>query len=213
MENMENENTAAAWVPGRRKVITSLVFAALFAALIAAGTFIAIPIGPVPVTLQNMFALLAGLVLGPFLGAGAVALFLAAGIVGAPIFAGANAGIAVILGPTGGYLLGYLLGTFAAGIILGTPAPGVKTPIWKLVLAVAVGFVLVYIPGLLWLNMFFSRTVLDEMGQVVSGGQIGLWRTLAAGFFPFIAGDAVKGVVAALVTPRLRRTAAQLFAR
>ena len=185
--------------PNRRKAITSLVFAALFAAIIAASAFLIIPIGPVPIALRNMFTLLSGLILGPFLGAGAVALFIAAGAVGAPVFVGGGAGLAVILGPTGGYIFGYLLSAFVAGIIVGSPASGVKTPVWRIVLAVVVGLLVVYIPGLIWLNIYLS---LD-----------GLWQTLAAGFFPFLVGDAIKGVVAGLIAPRLRRTAAQLLLR
>jgi len=182
---------------GRRKAITSLVFAALFAALTSAGTFLVIPVGPVPVVLQNLFTLLAGLVLGPALGAGAVALFIAAGAVGAPVFAGGTAGMAILLGPTGGYLLGYLLGAFIAGAVVGFPAPGAKTPAWKLVLAVALGVLAVYVPGLIRLNSF-----------------VGDWRqTFVLGFVPFIAGDAAKGIVAGLVAPRLRRTASQLLSR
>jgi len=186
-------------LPSRRKAITSLVFAALFAAIIAASAFLIIPIGPVPIALRNMFTLLSGLVLGPFLGAGAVALFIAAGAVGAPVFVGGGAGLAVILGPTGGYIFGYLLSAFVAGIIVGTPASGAKTPAWRIALAVVVGLLVVYIPGLIWLNIYLS---LD-----------GLWQTLAAGFFPFLVGDAIKGVIAGLITPRLRRTAAQLLSR
>jgi len=185
--------------PGRRKAIGSLVFVALFAAIIGASAFLVIPIGPVPIALRNMFTLLSGLVLGPFLGAGAVALFIAAGAVGAPVFAGGGAGLAVILGPTGGYIFGYLLSAFVAGLLAGSPKPGVKTPAWRIVLAVVVGLLVVYVPGLVWLNLYLS---LD-----------GIWRTLAAGFFPFLAGDAVKGVVAGLVAPRLRRTAARLLSR
>jgi len=196
---MKEEKTMFGWLPNRRKAITSMVFAALFAAIIAASAFLVIPIGPVPIALRNMFVVIAGLVLGPLLGAGAVALFIVAGAVGAPIFAGGAAGLAVILGPTGGYIFGYLLGAFVAGIIVGSPVPGAKTPIWRIALAVAAGFLVVYIPGLIWLNLYLS---LD-----------GLRQTFVVGFVPFIAGDAIKGVVAGLITPRLRRTASQLLSR
>jgi len=196
---MKEEKPMFGQLPSRRKAITSLVFAALFAAIIAASAFLIIPIGPVPIALRNMFTLLSGLVLGPFLGVGVVALFIAAGAVGAPVFVGGGAGLAVILGPTGGYIFGYLLSAFVAGIIVGTPVSGARTPAWRIALAVVVGLLVVYIPGLIWLNIYLS---LD-----------GLWQTLAAGFFPFLVGDAVKGVIAGLITPRLRRTAAQLLSR
>jgi len=180
------------------KKILSLVFVALFAALISAGAFVAIPIGPVPIVLQNMFALLSGMVLGPFLGTAAVGLFLAAGTIGAPVFAnnGSPMGIARLLGPSGGFLFGYLLGAFAAGLIAGFPRPGVKTPLWRIVLAAAAGMLAVYIPGLIRLKIVLNVD----------------WRkAFMVGFIPFMIGDAVKGVIAVLISPRLRRTAAQLF--
>ena len=182
----------------RNKKILRLVFVALFAALISAGAFIAVPIGPVPIALQNLFALLSGLVLGPVLGTAAVGLFLAAGLIGAPVFAnnGAPMGIARLLGPSGGFLFGYLLCALVAGFIVGFPRPGVKTPVWRIVLAVVAGLLVVYIPGLIRLKFVMN---ID-------------WRkTFVVGFIPFVIGDIIKGVIAGLITPRLRRTIAQVF--
>jgi biotin transport system substrate-specific component len=183
-----------------RKKITALALAAMFAALISAGGMLALPIGPVPIALQNMFTLLSGLVLGPVLGVAAVGLFIAAGAIGAPVFAnnGSPMGIARIVGPTGGYLLGYLLGAFVAGLIMGFPRVGEKIPIWRVILAAAAGMLAVYVPGLIRLKMFLN---------------ISWMQTLAGGFFPFLIGDAVKGGIAGLIAPRLRRSAAQLLLR
>jgi biotin transport system substrate-specific component len=148
----------------------------------------------VPVVLQNLFSLLAGLVLGPLLGAAAVGLYLLAGIIGVPVFAGASGGIARALGPTGGFLLGYLLSAFTAGLIAGRPRRE-AVPRWRIILAVLAGLLIIYVPGLLRL-----RLALDS------------WtKTLAAGFLPFIPGDAVKGVIAVLIAPRLRRPLGDLF--
>jgi hypothetical protein len=110
-------------VAGKRRTTVSITLTALFAALIAAGTFISIPLPftPVPVVMQNLFSLLAGLVLGPMLGAASVALYLIAGLIGAPVYAGATSGIARLLGPTGGFLFGYLLSAFVAGLLSGRP--------------------------------------------------------------------------------------------
>jgi len=182
----------------RNKKILGLVFVALFAALISAGAFIAIPIGPVPIALQNFFTLLSGLVLGPVLGTAAVGLFLAAGAIGAPVFAnnGSPMGIARLLGPTGGFLFGYLLSALVAGLIVGFPRPGIKTPVWRIILAVVAGILVVYIPGLIRLKFVMN---ID-------------WRkTFLVGFIPFMVGDIIKGVIAGLISPRLRRTIAQLF--
>ena len=181
-----------------RKNITRLVFVALFAAVISAGAFIAVPVGPVPVVLQNLFTLLAGLVLGPALGAAAVGLFLIAGAIGIPVFAntGSPMGIARLIGPTGGYMLGYLLGAVTAGLILGFPRQGQKVPVWRIILAVVSGVLVVYIPGLIRLKMVLD---IDWAG------------TFLVGFAPFIAGDAAKGIAAGLITPRLRRIAGELL--
>lgn len=91
--------------------IHRIVWIALMAALTAVGGMVAIPVGPlspVPITLQTLFVLLAGLILGPRGGAAAMALYAAAGAMGLPVFAGGKAGLAVFLGPTGGFLLGFL---------------------------------------------------------------------------------------------------------
>ena len=181
------------------KKITKFVFAVLFAALISAGAFIVIPFGPVPIVLQNLFTLLAALVLGPVYGSLSVALFLAAGAIGVPVFAnnGTPMGIARIIGPTGGYLFGYLLGAFVAGLIAGTPRQGEKKIMWRIIIAASAGTLTVYLPGLFRLKFEFDT-----------------WRqTLAIGLVPFIAGDLLKSAIAVLIAPRLRRTASQLINR
>ncbi|MGB8933246.1 MAG: biotin transporter BioY, partial [Anaeromyxobacteraceae bacterium] len=81
-----------------------LVWTALLAACIAVGGWLQLPIGPVPITLQPLFILIAGYLLGPARGAAAVALYVLAGVLGMPVFAGGKAGLGVLLGPTGGYL-------------------------------------------------------------------------------------------------------------
>jgi len=175
-----------------------LVFVALFAAIISAGALIAIPIGPVPIAMQNFFTLLSGLVLGPVLGAAAVGLFIVAGAIGVPVFAnsGSPMGMARLLGPTGGYYLGYLLGALVAGLIVGFPRPGKKVPLWRYIVAVAAGLLIVYVPGLFWLKWRLNFN----------------WpQTLSGGLLPFLPGDAAKGIIAVLIAPRLRKTAAQLL--
>jgi len=182
----------------RTKMLVSLSLVALFAALTAAGTFISIPLpfSPVPVVLQNMFALLSGMILGPLLGSAATALYLLIGAVGAPVFAGAKGGFAVLLGPTGGYLLGYVLASFIAGLIAGSPRTNHETNWVRIIVAALAGIMVIYIPGLLRLNMVMN----------------GDWaKTLTAGFLPFIMGDLVKGAVACLITPRLRLLVSDIY--
>jgi biotin transport system substrate-specific component len=187
-----------AHLSANRRAALRITLAALFAALIAAGTFVAVPLpfSPVPAALQNLFAVLAGLCLGPFLGSLSVALYLAAGILGAPVFAGASGGIARLLGPTGGYLLGYLLAAFVAGLMAGRPRPDKRCPPWRIALAASLALVSVYIPGLLRLK------------QIMGFGWV---QAFAGGLLPFLPGDATKAVVAALIAPRLRRIIAELL--
>jgi biotin transport system substrate-specific component len=101
--------------------------------------------------------------------------------------------IAILMGPTGGYIFGYLLSALTAGFVIGFPKQAEKIKVWRTALAAALGLLVVYIPGLIRL-----RFSLDT------------WpKTFAAGFYPFLIGDAIKAVIAALITPRLRKTAAR----
>jgi biotin transport system substrate-specific component len=190
----------AAAVSAKRKTLISITLVALFAALTAAGTFIAIPIplSPVPIVLQNLFALLSGLILGPFLGAAAVGLYLIAGAIGIPVFAGASGGYRHIIGPTGGFLIGYLLCAFVAGLIAGKPDIEKKRHIIFIAIAAFAGLLAVYVPGVIRLKFALNAS----------------WtRAIAAGFIPFIIGDTIKGIIAVIVAPRLRKAAALMLNR
>lgn len=162
-----------------------MVYAALFVALICVGAFIAIPVGPVPIVLQNMFVLLAGLILGPAWGTACVAVYLLIGLAGLPVFAGGTSGIGKIFGPTGGYLLGYLPAVLMTGTIsrfLG------QTP-FRDILAMIVGSIMLYGVGVPWLKLAFS----------LSWGQ-----ALALGLVPFLLGDAVKIAGAVIMARKIR---------
>jgi biotin transport system substrate-specific component len=173
----------------KRKNLIRAALTAVFAALISAGAFAAVPLGNIPIVLQNMFALLSGLVLGPVLGGSAVLLFLLAGAVGAPVFAGGKAGFTHFLGPTGGFLYGYFLAAALAGCIAGAPRPEKKTPLWLIITAAVLGMAVVYIPGIFQLKTIYKMT---------------LGKALLVGCLPYLPGDAVKTVVAVLAAPRLR---------
>ncbi|GHV75623.1 biotin transporter BioY [Spirochaetia bacterium] len=181
-----------------RKTISGITLTALFAALTAAGTFIAIPlpISPVPVVLQNLFAVLAGLCLGPIRGSLAVGLYLLAGALGAPVFAGAAGGFTRFLGPTGGFLIGYLLSALLAGLIAGRPRTGHSAPAWRIILATTVAFLSIYLPGLFRLRQLMN---------------LGWAEAALAGCFPFLIGDTIKGIAAVAIAPRLRRIIAELL--
>jgi len=171
------------------------VFAALMTALMAAGAYIVLPIGPVPIVLSNLFVLLAGLLLGPRWGGTAVALYLLLGAVGLPVFSGGGGGIGHLAGPTGGYLLGYLPAVVVVGVIsrLGaaTGGSGVgqrRRPLFDLA-AVVSGTAVVYGCGILWL---------------VAVRAVPLRAALSVGLLPFLPADALK-IAAALPLARFGR--------
>lgn len=171
-----------------------IVFTALFAALTAVCGFISIPVPgtPIPIVLQNMLVVLTGLMLGPVWGVAATVLFLAAGALGLPVFSGGTGGVARLIGPTGGFLYGYALATLAAGLIAQRPKYGVRTPGLRLVLATVLGFVVMYIPGVLHFMRVMDKTFSQTMTLCV---------------VPYIPGDIVKMVVAVLLSSKLRTTA------
>lgn len=162
-----------------------MVYAALFAALTAVGAFLSIPIGPVPIVLQNMFVYLAGLLLGSRWGLASVGVYLLVGAVGLPVFAGGLGGIGRFVGPTGGYLVGYLPTVFLIGKIARRDAPQIIAD----VLAMICGTLVLYACGVTWL-------------KIVSGMPLG--KTLALGVYPFLIGDAIKIAAAAAIAKALR---------
>ena len=97
-------------MPLRKKMLVSL-----FASLLCVSSYIILPIGPVPVTLQVLFVFLAGAVLGAEMGALSVVIWILLGFFGLPVFAGGKAGPMVLLGPTGGFLIGFVLCAWIVG--------------------------------------------------------------------------------------------------
>ncbi len=171
-----------------------IVFTALFAALIAVSGFISIPIPgtPIPIVLQNMLAVLTGLMLGPVWGTLSTALFFVAGLLGLPIFSGGTGGISRLMGPTGGFLYGYVLATLATGMIAQRPVYGKKTSLLRLILATVFGFVVMYIPGVIHFMLVMNKT---------------FTQTLTLCVLPYIPGDLIKMVIAILLAAKLRISA------
>ncbi|WP_286182128.1 biotin transporter BioY [Desulfovibrio sp. Huiquan2017] len=155
-----------------------LVWTALMAALIGAGAYLIVPIGPVPVSMQPFFIFLAGYLLGPRHAAMAMALYLLAGFIGLPVFAGGKSGLGYLLGPTGGYLVGFLGTGFICG--LGRTRAG-ELPWTRGLLAGLAGVGLVYATGAIWLKYVLALS----------------WaKAMVAGVLPFIPWDILKVVVA-----------------
>lgn len=168
-----------------RSALRQTVYASLLAALTAAGAYVFVPIGPVPIVLQNMFVLLAGLLLGSRWGLASVGLYLLAGICGLPVFAGGTGGIGRIAGPTGGFLLGYLPAVFLVGSISERLPPRI---IWDAAAMIA-GTVVHYACGVSWL-------------KVVTG--LTFPKAFAVGMYPFLVGDGLKIAAAAIIARSVR---------
>ncbi|PHR23182.1 MAG: BioY family transporter [Desulfotalea sp.] len=160
------------------------VYSSLMAALIAVGAFIAIPIGPVPIVLQNLFVMLAGLLLGARWGMASVGVYLLAGVCGLPVFSGGGAGIGHFFGPTGGYLLSYLPAVFVVGSIAER-----STGLFARTVGLVGAHALIFLMGVTWL-------------KVATGMSIA--KAMAVGMFPFLIGDVVKIVAAILIARALQ---------
>lgn len=198
----------------KNKNILISSFVALFAAIICVGCFIKIPLGVIPIVMQNILCILTAVLLGGFLGAAPTALFLFAGLIGLPVYSGGTSGIAVWLGPTGGFLAGYLLGALVAGLIAGKPAVGETKKIegktyvnlfsfMRVIVAIITGNILLYVPGVIH---FASWAV--KAGKVPADKSV-MAYTMASCVTPFIPGAVLKITLAILVAFILRPVVAQ----
>lgn len=155
-----------------------VVGASVFMALLAQLT---IPLPIVPITGQTLGVLLVGALLGSKKSSLAMLAYVAEGALGAPVFAGGAGGIAVLAGPTGGYLFGFVVAAFVVGWLA---ERGLDRNPFTTALAMLAGQVAIYAVGLPWLSFYVPG---DEL--------------LAVGLLPFVPGALVKLVVAAALLP------------
>jgi biotin transport system substrate-specific component len=167
---------------GRLRDITLVLAGALFIALSAQ---LEIPLTPVPITAQTFAVLLVAAAYGRKRGVATMATYLALGLVGAPVFAGGAAGIARLLGPTGGYLLSYLPTAFVVGWL---SEKGWDRKLWSTALAMIIGNGIIYLTGVMWLSRFVAEGT-----------------ALQAGVLPFLPGDALKIALATVLLPTVWR--------
>lgn len=167
-------------------VVAVLLFANLTA--IAGRIAVNLPFSPVPITGQTLMVLLAGAALGSRRGAASQAAYLLEGVVGLPVFASGTSGIGVLLGPTGGYLIGFVA---CAGLVGWLVERGAGRHAVTSVLTMLAGCALVYVFGAAWLAHFLSG---------------GLPSVLIQGVLPFLPGDILKSLIAAGVVPSARWT-------
>ena len=168
---------AAGWL---RDLVLILLGALFIAAL--AQVEIPLPFTPVPITGQTFGVLLVGAALGSKRGALSLASYLAMGIVGLPFFAGGAHGLSIVVGATGGYLIGFVIAAYAIGLLA---EHGLERSLRTSILPFLIGTVIIYVCGVTWLTI-----VLGSFGKAV-----------AAGLIPFLIGDGIKLIAAALVLP------------
>ena len=170
-----------------RRQLQLTVYASLMAALICVGAYLTVPIplGPVPLVLQNLFVFLAGLLLGSRWGLTSVGIYLLVGAIGLPVFVGGTGGLAHFLGPTGGYLFGFA----AAAFVIGYLAERLRSQVVGDIVAVVAGLLTVFALGVPWLKAMTGMT----------------WeKAFLVGMLPFLPGDALKAAAAVFLARAIR---------
>lgn len=167
------EDRSRPWLRGMALALAGSIFIAICA-------HIQVPMVPVPMTMQTFAVLLIGLAFGWRLGTATVALYLAEGAIGLPVFA-KGGGLAYFMGPTAGYLVGFLAAVFVVGWLA---EAGWGRPAVRVFGAMLIGSALIYLFGAAWLATF-----------------LGFEKAIALGVAPFLIGDVVKACLAAACLP------------
>lgn len=170
----------------RKASLRGMVYASMFGAMTAIGAYIAIPLQPVPITLQTLFSSLAGALLGGYLGALSQVVYLLLGVMGLPVFAGGAGGLGCLVGPAGGYLTGFIVGTFVIGKMM-----EIKER-----------------PGFIWImfSMIVGQIVIYGLGivQLSVVARLSLLKSVLIGATPFLAGDTIKIIAATFIALKVR---------
>ncbi len=155
-----------------------------FVLLMAIGAYVRIPLffTPVPITLQTFFVLLSGAVLGRKFGAVSQMVYISIGAFGLPVFQGYGYGIPHILGPTGGYLLGFIPASYAVGYLMENERG--EKEMFRVFLAMITGLLVIYLFGVIWLKLFLGA---------------GFFSSLMLGLYPFLPGEILKVTAASYV--------------
>ncbi|MCH5163460.1 MAG: biotin transporter BioY [Clostridiales bacterium] len=166
-----------------------LVYIAMFAVIITICSWIAIPT-TIPFTLQTFGVFLTLGMLGGKRGTFSVFIYILLGVIGIPVFAEFTGGLGIVLGPSGGYIIGFL---FTALVMWGMEKIGDKK--WVLPLSMVIGLIVCYAFGTVWFMIVYSKTT----------EAIGLWTALMWCVIPFILPDAIKISLAVILCNRLKK--------
>lgn len=168
------------------KSLRSMVYASMFGALTAIGAFIVIPLQPIPFTLQTFFTAIAGTMLGGYAAAVSQVVYVILGCIGLPVFAGGKAGLGVLFGPTGGYLIGFIIGAYIIGKIMEARK---QAGIVYTAMAILAGDLVIYTVGTLQL------AVIAQLSPI---------KAVMVGVVPFVWAEAIKLLAAAMLTVKLK---------
>ncbi|MFI9486771.1 biotin transporter BioY [Promicromonospora sp. NPDC052451] len=170
-------------LPGTVARDIALVVGVAALTALAAQLRVPIPGLPVPVTGQTFAVLLGAAAIGPVRGALAQALYLALGVVGLPVFTGGASGVEVVLGASGGYIVGFVVASFVVGALA---RRGLDRGVLGTILAFAAGTAVIYAVGVPWLAVSTGMSPVDAV---------------MAGAVVFLVGDAIKAVLAGVLLP------------
>ena len=174
----------------RNNKTKNMILCAMFVALIAVGAFIKIPVPAVPFTLQYLFTMLAGLLLGAKLGFISVCIYIVLGLAGLPVFA-SGGGISYIFQPSFGYIIGFAVGTFVTGkIARRNEAPGYA----RVLAANFAGLGIVDLFGMIYYYL---------ISNLYLGTPFGLWPLFFYCFLIVVPGDIVTCILGAILGKRL----------
>ena len=177
-----------------------IAYIGLGAALIAVCAWISIPLPQplVPFTLQTFAVCLVCAVFGWKLGLWTVVVYILLGAVGVPVFSGFRGGIGVLLGTTGGYIVGFLF----TALLVGLAADRIGRGLPVMLISMALGILVCYAFGTAWFVVVYTR----------NSGAIGVWTALSWCVFPYLIPDALKLVLASLLARRLHGLTGKLLA-
>lgn len=166
-----------------------MIYVGLSAAIIAVCAWITLPVGPVPFTLQTMAICLVAGLFGWKRGTFATVIYIALGAVGVPVFSGFKGGIGALVGPTGGYIIGFVF----TALIVGFVSDKTKGKLWAIAVSMVVGIAVCYAFGTGWFYYFIQSTKPMTLGAV-----------LGACVVPFIIPDLAKIAIASILVNRLK---------
>jgi biotin transport system substrate-specific component len=180
-DNYHRVMIEAIWLESGLGREVALILGGSLLIALAAQLRVALPFSPVPITGQTFAVLLLGALYGSKRGPATVATYLALGVMGLPVFAGGASGAARLIGPTAGYLGGFLVAAFVVGLL---SERGWDRKPWTTAVSMIIGSAVIFVTGVLWLSRF-----------------VGWPAVLSTGVIPFLPGDALKIALATLLLP------------